>query len=399
MAEGEFVKITYQSNVLLHHYTLKPEKHNFILCVTDTGEFYEISPMAAEAVQRLNHHEDLQTIEMNVRQMYPSETVDILAFISQLMELGLITEIDGEKLDQRHAESPDARLQHISPKLARLLFHRFTIPILIFFLLGNGSIFIFSPSLLPAYTDLFVFDSMALNLLLYMFVTSVLLSIHELGHILAMRSYDLPVHVGIGNRLFFLVLESDLTAAWDLSLRKKNTVFLAGIYVDQALLCATLVLKIVLIDQTMIQAILSVILLDICIKTIYQCCIYMKTDVYYVLEHSTRCYNLFENGRNQLGKWIPWIKKDLSTEVFDGEERIVKLYGLFSMVGALLTIGLFAFYFIPQFVYIWQQVIPRLTYPLQDPLFWDGIVIIGQILLFLSIWCYVWIKKSCYNKS
>lgn len=158
-------------------------------------------------------------------------------------------------------------------------------------------LFISHTDLFPRYQDLFVFDTMMFNILLYAGISMVLIFIHESGHILAIRSFNLPTQLQIGNRLFFVVLETDLTQAWSLSSKDRNLLFLAGIYFDSALLFIVLILKMANpLSSGMMDGIIGLITFDIVIRIIYQCCIYMKTDLYYVFENSTGNYNLMESG-------------------------------------------------------------------------------------------------------
>lgn len=62
---------------------------------------------------------------------------------------------------------------------------------------------------------------MVLNILIYLSISLVLIFIHEFGHILAIRAHDLPAKLSIGNRLLFIVFETDLTQAWKLDQKRE----------------------------------------------------------------------------------------------------------------------------------------------------------------------------------
>lgn len=47
----------------------------------------------------------------------------------------------------------------------------------------------------------------------------------------------------------------------------------------------------------------------------------MKTDMYYLCENMTGSYNLMENGKQYLRKWIPFIKQDSTTETLQGKRK------------------------------------------------------------------------------
>ena len=76
-----------------------------------------------------------------------------------------------------------------------------------------------------------------------MLISLVLIIIHEFGHILAIRSYDLPAKLGIGNRLIFVVFETDLTSAWRLAPRQRNILYFAGMSFEQVVVLIALTLQ------------------------------------------------------------------------------------------------------------------------------------------------------------
>lgn len=144
---------------------------------------------------------------------------------------------------------------------------------------------------------------------------------------------------------------------------------------------------------TILIGILGIIVLDIFIKTLYQCCFYMKTDVYYFVENITGCYNLMESGKQYLSRWLPFLRSDSSdTEVFDGEQKIVRLYSVFYIVGILLTFSLIIFYFLPQTYYAYSQVFSNLFRSTTPSAFWDAIAFLGQTILLLILLLYAKIK-------
>src|SRR5579875_1894559 len=134
--------------------------------------------------------------------------------------------------------------------------------------------------------------------------------------------------MGVGHRLFLVVFETDLSAAWKLPSKKRNVLYLAGLCFDTSLLFLALAGQLVFPDNSPVfTGILRMVVLDTFIRMVYQCCVYMKTDLYYVLENSTGCYNLMENAQQYISKLIPFRKKTMPEEVmFPGEKRMVFCY-------------------------------------------------------------------------
>ncbi|UOQ46996.1 peptidase [Gracilibacillus caseinilyticus] len=390
------MKLSFDTKILLHELHYRKEKKHFIVEKNSTGDFYEMPEICIEAIEKINQQQSLKKIEEDLILAYPQEEVDLLSFVQQLIELELVKEVDGEEVFHDGINQAVSGFTWLPSSFARILFNKATIPLLLLLFLVNLLLFITDHRLMPHYTDIFLFQSMISNMGLYMLISLVLIILHELGHILALRSYDLPASVSVGHRMYILVVaETDLTAAWKLEAPQRYRLFLGGMFIDQLLLLAAILTKLsVPAGEELFAGIISIVILDIFIKTIYQCSIYMKTDLYYVLENATRCYNLMENGKNDLANWIPYLKKDSTTATFEGEEKMVRIYGIFSLIGVLFTFSLFVFYFIPQVTYILKTTLPHLVDPVDNPYFWDAVAIVLQLLIMAGLLLFTIIKSK-----
>ncbi|MCG7345506.1 peptidase [Sporosarcina sp. ACRSL] len=384
------MKVTLQSQFTLYPLSIQKDKKNYIVEEPVSGDFFEMPVICIDAIERINNGQTLGEIEIELREKYPNENVDIIEFGGQLIELGLVQEVDGEKLPQKKESQGSGSFTWIPSSVGRFFFNRVTNKIYLILLLINISIFVMNPGLFPHYQDIFLFDSMMLNIITYMLISLVLIIIHEFGHILAIRSYDLPAKLGIGNRLIFVVFETDLTSAWKLAQRQRNILYFAGMSFEQAIVVIALTILLLLPEANAILiGILGIVVFDIFIKTLYQCCFFMKTDIYYFIENSTGAYNLMESGKQYLSKWLPFLRSDISeAETFDGEQRIIRMYSIFYIVGILVTLSLFIFYFLPQAYYAYSQVFSNLLSPTTSSAFWDAIAFFGQTVLLVGLLVY-----------
>ena len=108
-------------------------------------------------------------------------------------------------------------------------------------------------------------------------------------------------------------------------------------------------------------SIMSVVVLDIFIRLVYQCCIYMKTDLYYVFENVSGCYNLMENAQQMIKRWFPFLKTHITEEVvFEGERKTVFAYSIFYFVGVALTVSLYIIFYIPAIIVCSEKSYSRL---------------------------------------
>lgn len=394
------MNLSYTTNVKLSPLNIIKDKKNYIIEDLNMGEFYEMPQPCINAIEMINQSMQLNEIEDFLKGKYPEEDINILDFINQLLELDLVTEIDGVVLKRKMEPINSTGLNNstgytwIPPGVGKFFFNKITVKLYMAFLATSVALLILKPQLFPRYQDLFVFDLMIVNVAAWLIITFLLVILHEFGHVLAVRSEGLPARIELGHRLFFVVLETDMSQVWKLPAEKRNKLYLAGMYFDMAVLFIVLTAQFFISEESVIlTGLLKLVVLDTFIRLVYQAAVFMKTDLYYVFENWTGCYNLMENGQNYLSKWLPLLKVS-RTETFAGEEKVVRGYAIFYLAGVLLTAAITAYYYIPQLIFSINHImLPGLTEPLNSLRFWDSVVFLLQIILMLGLLLYSWSKK------
>ncbi|MCM3569166.1 hypothetical protein [Neobacillus mesonae] len=389
------MNLTLYSSLSLVPTEIQFDKKSYIVEDKVSGEFYEMPEVCIAAIKLINSGLTLGKIEDQLKDIYPNEEVNLLDFAEQLLEMELVAEVNGVKVDKKKKEQENQGYLSISPQLGKFFFNKiaYFVYAALFFL--NVIFFIVYPALFPKYKDLFIFHYMFLNIPAWMVISFILVLIHEFGHVLAMRAFNLPARIEMGHRLFFVVLETDMTSVWKLPSKDRNILYLAGLCFD------TVILSLALIAQQLLNGysefflrIMSIIVLDTFIRMVYQCCIYMKTDLYYVFENISGCYNLMESAQQQIRKHIPFLKPAAKEEVVYDEERgTVLTYSIFYFFGAGVTILLFFTYYLPQLVYACRKVLPGFSQGTASAPFWDAVIFTLQFLLVLSLLFFSWKKK------
>jgi putative peptide zinc metalloprotease protein len=136
--------------------------------------------------------------------------------------------------------------------------------------------------------------------------------------------------------------------------------------------------------------------LDTFIRMVYQLCVYMKTDLYYMIENVTGCYNLMENAQQGIRKRFSFLSSSsikAREVVFEGEKKIVLLYSLFYIVGVATTVSLYTFFYVPQLLFAWRKVLPGFSEGPTSLPFWDATLFTIQILIGFLLLLYSWRKK------
>ncbi|PQZ54946.1 MULTISPECIES: hypothetical protein [Bacillus] len=92
------MELTLNSTVCLHTIQFRKEQKNYIVKDTITGETYEMPPLWIDALAMMRDGFLLGEIEEKLKEEYPAEEVNMLAFTRQLLELELVGMVDGEEI-------------------------------------------------------------------------------------------------------------------------------------------------------------------------------------------------------------------------------------------------------------------------------------------------------------
>lgn len=172
-----------------------------------TGTFIRVPYEAVAIIELLD---GTNTIEEITTQLQKREIdVDVSEFVTDLKEIGLVAEIDGEACEE--AENTSVPFNENVKRLGMVFYNPITIPLYVILSLSCIGLFIYKPALLPSYEDMFVFESMGLSLLVLFVLSWGLTILHEIGHYLAAVRLGIPVTFRLSLRLYWLVVEADMT--------------------------------------------------------------------------------------------------------------------------------------------------------------------------------------------
>jgi putative peptide zinc metalloprotease protein len=388
------VELHNHSKVTLNPLNIRKDRKHYIVEDWDSGDFYEMPQVCIDAIGLIGEGKDLHSIEEVLRERFPNEDVDMKDFLQDLLDLGLIRTIDGKEVPKRTAQSVETPgLTWIPEKAGRFFFNRASSLVYLAALLASAGILMVRPGLFPAYKDIFIFDLMMYNILVFLGLTFLLVVLHEIGHVLAMRAEGLPTGISLGHRLFFIVLETDMSRVWTLPPDRRYRLYLAGLAFDAVVLFAALLVQLVVTGDALAAGIAKMAAFSTFIRILYQCCVYMKTDLYYVIENHSGSYNLMENGQNYLRRWLPFLPEVKTSKEFAGEEKWVRPYAFFYLVGIMITIAVLGFYNLPLIIHAAMLVMPGFSERATSILFWDAVVFFLQFVIMAGLLLHSWSRK------
>lgn len=257
----------------------KLNNDSYIIGNINTNIFLEAPKEIKYVLEFIDGKNTLGEVEKKLEYKY-NLNIDIINFIQELHEQNLVYSIDGQIIgnDNEVIYTP------IVKKIANIFFnskmHLFYL-ILIFF---NIFLIFSNNNNLPNYHSSEIIPSKpGLSLLLFFIISWCITCLHETGHFLAAVNQKIPVKIKLSLRLFFLVVESDINGVWAIKKNNRYICYLAGIYIENLILCIVLITKKFLYFNFMYIQISNAIILIIFINFIWQFMIFLRTDFYLII--------------------------------------------------------------------------------------------------------------------
>lgn len=203
------------------------------------------------------------------------------------------------------------------------------------------------PSIWPARDALYFEESMTLKMFILSVFTLGVVFLHELGHLIAVRATGVDSRLGLGNRLWMLVVETDMTGLWAVPRKLRYLPVMAGPIVDAT--SASVLLLIVFGDRrgwfslgAFAEDVFAGAILIYLLGLIWQCFFFVRTDFYYVFSTYFDCKNLLRDTevflRNQLARVVPGMKPIDQSGIPKKELQVIRGYSVVWFLGRVLAL-------------------------------------------------------------
>jgi hypothetical protein len=221
------------------------------------------------------------------------ERVDVGDFVESIRDLGFLRE------DGTSAAEPgqSVGLQRFS----RMLFSRLAFAAYVLIVAGWLVTIIRQPYLAPRPGHIFFTHYLVLVQLLLLFGQIPLLFLHEAFHVLAGRRLGLASRVGLGTRLYFVVVETRMPDLLAVPRRKRYLPFLAGMLADVLIVSVLGLLAFALEGgghaERVAAGVALALAFPVCVRFAYQFLLFLQTDIYFVITTALGCYDLHAAAR------------------------------------------------------------------------------------------------------
>lgn len=296
------------------------------------------------------------------------ETPDLEDLLSYLDDRGFLAAETPSAAAQASAaaargpEKPQPARFHFSgfpESLARKVFSPAVLLAAGALILAAAAAAIAEPTLRPSWRFLFFETNVTLMASLLMLGGLAVTFFHEMGHLVAARARGVSCSLGIGNRLWILVAETDMTGVWSLPRNQRYLPILAGPLVDAvsgSLLILVLYAQLAgwLVLPPPVTALFRAMTMVYLLKILWQCYFFVRTDFYYVYTMTFGCKNLLKDTQDFLKNfWASLLGRERpidQSNIPAREMKAVKAYSGFWLVGRVLALAIFGVVIVPLLV-------------------------------------------------
>ena len=381
---------------------MREEEESWIVGRRDGEDFVEVP---SEAVAFIRALQGRCTVGEAAQRVYDSygHHIDAEEFADTLIELRFAGVDDG---DTTPAKVSAPSLQWIKQRWIRWLFSTPAYAGVACLLVAGTVAAAARGEVVPSYHAYFLSSSPTVNVLWNTAVVLMCLAVHEALHLMAARADGVHARIGFGTRLQFLAAQTSVSGLWGAARRTRFRVYLAGMVGDLSIAAACSVSLDCVGGGGLAHRVLQALLLSRMMAVAYEFCLFMKTDMYFVVQELLHCKNLYLDGWD----YIRYIGRllavalgareraggDPTLELPPQERRAVKLYAGFTLMGSTLCLGLFAFYALPLTVTLYVSSAERLMAGLHSGSpaeVADGLTVLCVESVFQGIFVKVFIEK------
>lgn len=361
----------------------------------DTGTFVTIPAIGGTVITALGRGATIAEVAAEAEAI-AGQPVDVAAFVQTLTELGFVD--DGSQREpqvNRTAPIQGSRwLAGISQRVARPLFGPIAWTCYVALTLFCIGVFVAEPELFPAPGhDAFPFGDIGLSAVLLTPLAMMTMALHEGGHWLAARAIGIRARFGVDRRMMLLVFETDLTQMWSVPRHKRYSPLLGGMAIDVVLLSILLAARLLIhthlwTPPALVDAMLAVGIYLKLAGFLWQCMVFLRTDLYAVLVNLLGCHNLWRAKSLMLRQAFGRLTIDQATELSQAsaaDRRAAHWFRWVWLGGFAGVLSWFAVFVLPVIVVALDWAAASMATGPLDGRFWYGLLcatlLLGPYLL------------------
>ncbi|ABE55545.1 hypothetical protein Sden_2265 [Shewanella denitrificans OS217] len=288
--------------------SIQPQGKEYLVGNTELDEFYQLPVEGVRVIEGLREGHSLIQIKQTCLDEF-AEDIDVGSFVEFLLEVEFLhkNKTDAESAIAAHsklsAETDKRWVFQMSAKGASLFFSWPAVLIYCLVITCAAYLYVTEPQARINLSALYITENFTLFFLSLLFLFAVVSMMHECGHMIAGARLGLEPKLGIGNRLWIIVAECDLSGIYGKPKSQRYLPLMAGMLVDLFSVSSIVIILAILSSygvQGVWVQILQALTLQILITITWQFNIFLRTDVYYILSNYTDNPNLDQQARTYL---------------------------------------------------------------------------------------------------
>jgi len=364
---------TRDSIVAVRPFTRQREGEEVVIGSPKTGVFLAVPPVAVELLDLLAMGKSLGEVS-DLYFQDTGETPDLEDLLSHLETKGIVEPqvagVAGEEQARRPVHETKYHFSSFPQSIAQLLFGRFVLTgVATLVALAVAAVLRYH-SLMPVPMDLVFYQRRALSWTILTVFTYAGIFLHELAHLAAARSVGVNSRLGISNRLWYLVAETDLTGLWSVQRKQRYLPMLAGMIADAAV-ASLLVIFLFAERQHSIYVspfalhLLRAMAFTNLMRILWEFFLFVRTDLYFVAVTYLNCKNLLIDTRvflrNQLARVTTRIHPVDQSGIPPAERRAIRTYAALYLAGRAWAFVTLFWVTIPVCIGYWGSLVPALS--------------------------------------
>lgn len=352
----------------LRAFTHRFEGDSVTIALTDENVFLSIPVEGFRLLEWLRDGATVAEASARFEREF-GEAPEIGDFLAALSAEGFVLE-PGVEPEPEPEPAAGGHLRWITPRTARLLVNPIVGLACALVVLAGLAAAVSRPTVVPLADGLQFESHFALMTWLTFIIALTGVMVHEFAHVIAARAAGASARIELSNRMYVVVVQTDMTGVWMAPARSRMVAFLAGPIVDAVCLSAIMV---ALWSHETGRAefdpvplmLLEGVGFTYVARLIWQCLMFWRTDFYYAVATLLKCKNLMidtenllRNLRNRLLRRPGRIDQ---SAVPPRERRAVGVYAFIWSGGRAVALVAFAAFTVPLLIYYSTQCVTYLA--------------------------------------
>jgi putative peptide zinc metalloprotease protein len=387
--------VTGGSRIRLRDLSERRDRDGWVIGRAETGDFISVPDVAHRVITLLGQGGTISEVSAALR-AETGTSFAVADFVAALDGLGFVAALDDQVRTDTGVIRPS--LPWLRPRHVRWLLH----PAMPFAVAGAAItvavILALRPALIPSYGVLVWSGHVGLVLVADAVIAWAIIGVHETAHLATARAAGVPARITLSTRLQFLVAQTDVSGVWAAPRRARMTVYLAGMGVEVVGAAVCLLIVVLAGPHGIVRSLLAVTAAQVLLSLPLEFLVFMRSDVYFVLQDLTGCANLYADGSDYLrylGRRVTSAIRcaappgpDPSAAYPRPQRHAVRIYSAVLLVGTAACVGAGFAVSLPALIVLLARAVSEIgTTPIATA---DGSAALAILLAWQFLWAWRW---------